>query len=102
MKLLVVSIYDGAVGAYMTPFFVRSKAEAIRAFSDAVNDPQSQFYKHASDYALMCVGSFNDQDADLLAIATLEKLIAGHECQTAADLNRDPIEKSSNVKKLPM
>lgn len=60
MKLSVYSVLDKAVGAFLQPFFSRSKGEAIRSFSDAVQDKSHQFYKHASDFLLMELGVFDD------------------------------------------
>lgn len=81
MKLLICSVYDAAVGAYMQPFFCRSKSEAIRSFSDAVGAKESQFCAHPEDYTLMCVGAWDDATADLVPISNLEKLITGNECR---------------------
>lgn len=60
MKLLVFSVLDKAVGAYLQPFFARSRAEAIRSFADAVTSERSQFGAHADDYILYQVGEFDD------------------------------------------
>ncbi|WNK12782.1 MAG: nonstructural protein [Microvirus sp.] len=66
MKLLVCSVYDGAVGAYLQPFFARSKAEAIRSFSDAVGNSESPFAKHKADFTLLVLGAFDDQSGELV------------------------------------
>lgn len=60
MKLSVFTVYDAAVGAFMTPFFTRSRGEAIRSFTEAVNDPKTGFHKNASDYTLFMLGTFDD------------------------------------------
>ncbi|QCQ84952.1 nonstructural protein [Blackfly microvirus SF02] len=60
MKMLIFSVFDAAVNAYLQPFFVRSKGEAIRSFQDAVNDPKSQFNIHYTDYSLFLLGSYDD------------------------------------------
>lgn len=63
MKVVVCSIYDKKVGAFMLPFLVaRSASEARRTFADAVVEPKSQFGMHPEDYALMEIGRFDDQD----------------------------------------
>jgi len=63
MKLKMFSVFDSKVGAFMNPFFVRSTAEAIRVFSDAVSNPQQGFCKHPEDYTLFEIGSWDDQTA---------------------------------------
>ncbi|QCQ84579.1 nonstructural protein [Blackfly microvirus SF02] len=60
MKMLIFTVFDSAVGAYLQPFFSRSHGEAIRSFQDACNDAKSQFNQHAMDYTLFHLGSFDD------------------------------------------
>lgn len=80
MKLLVVSIRDAKTEAYMQPYFVRTKMEAIRAFSDIINDGKSQFAMHPDDYSLYCLGVFDDASGDLASDSQVAKLISGVEC----------------------
>lgn len=60
MKLEIFAIYDSAVSAYMQPFFARSRGDAMRQFSDAVNDGKSPFFSHPTDYTLFVCGSWDD------------------------------------------
>lgn len=60
MKLELFSVYDKQVAAYMQPFYCRTLGEAIRSFTEAVNDPQKPFGKYATDYALHSFGHFDD------------------------------------------
>lgn len=60
MKLVVCSIFDQAVGAFMQPFFSRSNGEAIRSFSDAVGDSKTPFCSHPEHYNLFRVAYFDD------------------------------------------
>lgn len=50
------SVFDHAVNAYLPPFAVRSKGEAIRSFGDACADKSHQFNRHAKDYVLFLSG----------------------------------------------
>ena len=65
MQLKVFSIYDEKAEAYLKPFFMRSQAEAIRAFTDLVNDPQSDFFKHSEDFILFEIGDYNDHSGHI-------------------------------------
>jgi len=56
----LMAIRDEAVGAFQLPFFVRSTGEATRGFSDAVNNPETPFYKHSKDFTLWMLGTFDD------------------------------------------
>lgn len=60
MKLVICAVYDKAVGAFLTPFFTRSKGEALRSFTEACNDPKVPFGKNAGDFTLFGLGEFDD------------------------------------------
>lgn len=60
MILRVFAIYDSKAEAFLQPFFMRQKGEAIRAFSDSVNDVKSNFNKYPEDFTLFEFGVFND------------------------------------------
>jgi len=59
MNLAVFAVLDKAVGAYTKPFFVRTKGEAIRSFSEACNASDGPF-KYPDDYVLYELGSWDD------------------------------------------
>lgn len=61
MKLEVFSVFDSSVGAYLQPMFFRSKGEAIRAFGSAVASTEHHFNKHAPDFTLFHVGTWDDE-----------------------------------------
>jgi poly-D-alanine transfer protein DltD len=65
MKTQIFSVYDSKAEAYNTPMFVPTKGQAIRAFSDQVNEPGSELNKHPEDYTLFCLGEF-DSDTGLI------------------------------------
>lgn len=56
MKLVVCAIFDTKVGAFATPFFCRTKTEAMRSFEDACNDDKLPFKAHPGDYRLFVFG----------------------------------------------
>lgn len=60
MILVIYSVYDSKVGAYLQPFFMRSRGEASRAFTEAVADSNSPFCKHPDDFVLFELGTFDD------------------------------------------
>lgn len=60
MKLMIFVVHDSAAEAYLQPFFARSKGEALRSFETAVNDEGHQFAKHADDYTLFQIGTYED------------------------------------------
>lgn len=61
MLFKVFTVYDSKVEAYMSPFVMRSRGEAIRAWESTVNDPNTQFYKHPADFTLFEIAEWNEQ-----------------------------------------
>lgn len=63
----------------MQPFTARNHGEAIRSFTNAVNDsrdPNNLMAKHPSDFGLYFIGSF-DESSGQLTPADVEKLGIG-------------------------
>lgn len=54
------TIYDSKAEAYLSPFFMQSKGQALRAFQDAAQDKETQFAKHPSDFTLFEIGEYDD------------------------------------------
>ena len=79
MKLEVFAVFDDKIKAYMRPFFVRSKGEAIRTWVDSVNDSQSPFSKHPEDYVLFHIGEYDE------STGSFENLPAPSSCGVAKE-----------------
>lgn len=60
MMLQIFSVRDNVSEAYLQPFFSMNAGSAIRSLSDAVNDENHEFSKHADDYTLWGLGAFDD------------------------------------------
>lgn len=65
MKLKVFSVRDAKAEAFLQPYFCPTKGQAIRGFTDAVNDSQHPMNKHPEDYALFEIGEFDDSNGSL-------------------------------------
>lgn len=59
MKLIIMSVHDSKAGAFISPFFTPTVAVGLRSFGQAVNDPETNFYKFPGDYTLFELGSFD-------------------------------------------
>ena len=57
---LVFTVYDQKAEAYLQPFFMAGRGEAIRAFADLVNEPGHMFNKHPEDFTLFLLGSYDE------------------------------------------
>lgn len=62
MKSKVYVVYDSKVEAYMSPFLMVSKGQAIRAFSDSISDAGTQFAKHPEDFTLFEIAVYDDSN----------------------------------------
>lgn len=63
MIMKIFAVYDSAVAAYMSPFFMHSRGQALRAFADTAEDASSSIGKHPKDFTLFELGEYNDSTA---------------------------------------
>lgn len=59
----IFSVYDSKAELYLTPFFMKTKGEAVRGFEDVANDKNSAIGRHAEDYTLFELGEYDDCSA---------------------------------------
>lgn len=59
MKMCVFAVYDKAVSLFMSPIFMRSEAEAVRALRVAMAGDHA-FTQSPDDYALYDLGEFDE------------------------------------------
>lgn len=64
-KLLCFSVYDSKVQLYAQPFFMRSRGEALRGFTDVANDSSTSICRHPQDFALMELGEYDESTGKL-------------------------------------
>lgn len=64
----VFSVKDSKAAAFALPFFLPRMEVALRSFRDAVRNPEHDMHKHPEDYALYCLGEFNDETGELLKV----------------------------------
>lgn len=54
------TVYDSKAEAYMHPFVMRSRGEALRAWESEVNNEQSNFSRFPADFTLFEIGVFDE------------------------------------------
>jgi hypothetical protein len=79
MKLLMFSVFDKAVNAFLPPLYFRARGEALRSFTEAVNKPTEQFNKYPMDYLFMYLGEWDDSNG-VFSPVDPERVIGAHEC----------------------
>jgi len=62
-KQIVFAVFDKKGSIYQSFFFARSVADAIRSFTTAVNDPNTQLNQFPDDFELYKVCEINDDTA---------------------------------------
>lgn len=62
MTYLVFSILDNKSHLFGPPFYSRHTGEALRNFTELVNDDRSTVSKYPADFQLVQVASFDDED----------------------------------------
>lgn len=65
MKLEIFAVKDTATNVFDKPFFLLTKAAAVRAFADEANNKDSQLHLHPHDYILYHIGTL-DQDSGIV------------------------------------
>jgi uncharacterized protein YozE (UPF0346 family) len=56
----VFAVFDTKVNAYLNPFLMRTRGEAIRGFAEAANDEKTTFAKHPDDFILFEIGTWDE------------------------------------------
>lgn len=98
MILKIFCVNDLKAEAFLQPMFFRTAKEAIRAFSNACCDSNTEFYKHAEDFHLYEIGSFDESTGvitsnkvPLPAIAAIEASRQHSEFYAARSLDGDTV-----------
>jgi len=88
MRISLYTIFDSKAGAYLPPFTSVNDATALRSFESAIQQEDHDFNRHAEDYSLWTIGTF-DQDKGELRVQKL--LCIGQALQLLANLQREQI-----------
>lgn len=81
----VFAVFDLKAGAYMMPFTMPATGQALRAFSDSVNDPKTGFYRHPGDYELFLIGEFDEISGQLSGKVNPEYLVRALDVKEEVD-----------------
>ena len=59
MKLNICTTFDSKANAYTVPALIPATQSIERSWIEVCNNPDSQFFQHASDYTLFHIGEFD-------------------------------------------
>ncbi len=90
MILQMFSIFDSKALAYLPPFCMRARGEALRAFMTTLEDPTTQMHKHPGDYTLLHLGAWDDTTGKFNIELNPENLGNGRELGQPAETATDP------------
>lgn len=79
MIIKIFTVFDSKAEAYMQPFFVQSKGQAIRSFTEAANDSNHQFNKYPADFTLFELGDYDDATSKFNLLETPNAVVMAHE-----------------------
>ncbi len=65
----VFTVRDSKAEAYLQPFFATNIPVAVRMLTDAARDPNSNLYRHSSDFELFLVGKFDEHTGMIEPVA---------------------------------
>lgn len=74
MKKREYQIYDSKAEAFIDPFFAPTNGSAIRSFTQAANDPNSDFGKFPGDFTLFHCGERDDATGRTTYLEAFENL----------------------------
>lgn len=72
----VYTVHDNKAQAFLQPFFSKTDGEAIRMFQDICGDSNHLFHRHAHDFHLYRLGSYDDVSGSLANVDPPEMLIS--------------------------
>lgn len=70
MKSQVFAVFDQAAAAYMQPFFMIARGQAVRVFSDMARDVATNIGRHPEDFTLFYLGEFDDEKGQFVVPST--------------------------------
>lgn len=62
----IYAVHDSATKVFGLPFYAIRPEQAVRDFTYAANDPQTEIYRYANDYSLYFLGTFDDETGQII------------------------------------
>lgn len=81
MKQLLVSVLDLKAQYFSSPMTAKTDAEAVRLFTDAINQHDTSLHQHPEDYTLYKVAFFDTDTGEVTPVNPPLLLIAGTSVQ---------------------
>lgn len=75
--MVIVSIFDSKVEAFLAPIAVPNVAVAIRQFQHAINSAGTDFNLFPADYTLFHVGEWDEKNGVPTALSAPKSIVLG-------------------------
>lgn len=75
MRVYAYSVFDHKTVVYGVPFFAPTDGSAVRSFQDLAHDLNTTVGRHPGDFALFCVGEYDDQKGVLLGVSPVRHIV---------------------------
>lgn len=92
MKMQMYVIYDSKACIYNKPFYLINDQVALRSANDLVIDKTNEIGKHPEDFTMFCIGTYDDESANIKTLEKFDVICRFHELQQ--ELNLTPIQPS--------
>jgi len=100
MKMKIYVIHDSKADAFMQPFFLNEDEQAIRGFSDSVNNQESPFHNHAGDYTLYKIGDYSEETGTIQGMDKTSLVNGIDVKKQSTDINQLTLELINELKKV--
>ena len=71
------ALYDEKAEKFLPPQVHNARGEAVRSFTDGINNPESILNVHAGDFTLYELAEFNCEDGDINSHSDPVKVVNG-------------------------
>lgn len=92
MKLYLFSVYDKVSKMYVDLFTSQTKESAQRSFNSAALNRGTMLAKFPSDFALYCLGEFDNATGEVCGLAVPELVQNSVEIVSLPDLTKEQVK----------
>lgn len=93
MKLYLFSVYDKVSKMYVDLFTSQTRESAQRSFNSAALNRGTMLAKFPSDFALYCLGEFDNSTGEVVGLAVPELVQNSVEIVSLPDLTREEVKE---------
>lgn len=99
MKIQIFAVHDSKAHSYLQPWFMHNDEMAIRSFTQAVKNPDTNFSQAPLDYTLFHIGTYDDETSIITSNCPPKMLLSASQITipTLAVTTEDLLNKESKL-----